>query len=359
MKVERYSKDVIAERLKAIRKRKGWSLQQLADALDNKVSRQAIHKYEKAQAAPDRELLEELARLFKVPPAYFLKRRKVAVGAIQFQKVRGTRAKEEVKVTAQLREFLSQYLELQKIIYLEAKFENPLQGFRVIDSPNWLEEAAALLRQRWALGLVPIFNLTRFLEDQHVVVVEADVTFEAKHTWSQEGVPVIVYKKKLSADRLRVVLLREFAQLVLQFAPEISRRQKTKWCEQFALAVLLPERTVKQELGIHRQHFSIEELGYFKRQYGVSIQHIVDRAYHLGIVNNYYRLRFLQRLQDMGWDEEEPVVYEGVEQATRFDQLICRAVAEKLISVSKAAELKGMRPYDFRRTLSLEEELWM
>lgn len=359
MKLERYSKEVIAERLKAIRKRNGWSLQQLADALGNRVSRQAIHKYEKGQAAPDREFLEEVARLCKVPSGYFFKRRKVQVGSIHLPKTRGTRAREEQKVAAQLREFLSQYLELQQIIFLEQKFENPLQGFRVIDSPSWVEEAAALLRQRWKLGQAPILSVTRLLEEQHVVVVEADVTFEAKHTWSPQGPPIIIRKKPLMTNRLRMLLLREVAQFSLQFAPEFSRRQREKWCEQFALAVLLPEQRLKQELGHHRRELSLTELRYISRQYGVSLQDIVHRAHHLGIVNNYYRLRFLQRLQDMGWDEEEPVVYEGVEQATRFDQLICRAVAEKLISVSKAAELKGMRPYDFRRTLSLEEELWM
>lgn len=48
-------KTVFAERFKSARLMNGFSLQDLADALDNKLSRQALHRYEKGEVIPDAE----------------------------------------------------------------------------------------------------------------------------------------------------------------------------------------------------------------------------------------------------------------------------------------------------------------
>lgn len=45
-------KTVFAERFKSARLMNGFSLQDLADALDNKLSRQALHRYEKEKLFP-------------------------------------------------------------------------------------------------------------------------------------------------------------------------------------------------------------------------------------------------------------------------------------------------------------------
>jgi hypothetical protein len=51
----------------------------------------------------------------------------------------------------------------------------------------------------------------------------------------------------------------------------------------------------------------------------------------------------------MNWRVEEPVDYEGKESSNRFDQLIFRALAEEVISVSKAASLKNQKLAEFHK----------
>jgi Zn-dependent peptidase ImmA (M78 family) len=92
----------------------------------------------------------------------------------------------------------------------------------------------------------------------------------------------------------------------------------------------------------------IQELGALKKQYGISIQAIVMRAKDLGIITDSYCKQFFFFMNHMGWKVNEPIEYEGVEQSNRFEQLLFHALAEELISVSKAASLNNQTLAEFR-----------
>ena len=53
----------------------------------------------------------------------------------------------------------------------------------------------------------------------------------------------------------------------------------------------------------------------------------------------------------MGWKVNEPVEYIGEEKSNRFIQLLFRALAEELISISKAAALNNQTLAEFREKL--------
>lgn len=345
-------KQLFAERFKSARLLNGFSLQGLADALDNKITKQALHKYEKGEVVPDSEMLSLIAEVFNVRPDYFFRPLTVELGAIEYRKLKRMPVKEENKIIEQTREYLSRYLELEELIGVEHQFENPLQDFPIISTFGQIDKAAMQLRDKWNLGLGPIFNLPESFEDKYIKVVEidADISFDGLQTWVNGNIPVIAYNKNIAdkSDRVRFTLLHELAHLLLRFDPELSENQKEKLCHQFAGAVLLPEATFKEELGHHRNRLSITELGHIKKQYGISMQAIVYRANLLGIVNDNYKAQFFNMMKQMGWRMDEPIAYDGMEKATRFDQLLYRAIAEELISVSKGAALKNMKLTDFR-----------
>ena len=54
----------IADRLQKLRKEKGFSQEQLAEELG--ISRQAVSKWERAEASPDTDNLVELAKLYGI-----------------------------------------------------------------------------------------------------------------------------------------------------------------------------------------------------------------------------------------------------------------------------------------------------
>jgi len=86
--------------------------------------------------------------------------------------------------------------------------------------------------------------------------------------------------------------------------------------------MLLPEATIKLELGAHRNKLSWLELGNIKKQYGISMQAIVMRAKECGIINENYTKQFFFFIKQMNWNIDEPVDYQGAEEGNRFEQLL-------------------------------------
>ena len=62
---------ILADKIIRLRKKNGWSQEELADKLQ--VSRQAVSKWEGAQTIPDIERILAMSRLFGVTVDYLLK----------------------------------------------------------------------------------------------------------------------------------------------------------------------------------------------------------------------------------------------------------------------------------------------
>jgi len=344
---------LFAIRFKSARLLNGFSLQDLANKLNSKVSRQALHRYEKGEVVPDSEMIGLLSEAMNIRPDYFFRDTQVELGAIEYRKLKRMPTKEEHKVIEQTREYLSRYLELEEILGLENKFINPLASFETIVEYEQVNRAANLLRAKWEMGKDPIFNVVELLEDKHVKVVkiDADLSFDGMQTWVNGNIPVIAYNINIEEkpDRIRFTLLHELAHLLLKFDDSLTDHQIETLCHQFSGAMLFPDDTILEELGANRKRLSIQELGSIKKQYGISMQAIVMRALVCNIVNENYTKQFFNMLKQMGWKVDEPIAYDGVEGSNRFDQLLYRALAEEQISMSKAAALKNQKLADFRQ----------
>jgi Zn-dependent peptidase ImmA (M78 family) len=119
--------------------------------------------------------------------------------------------------------------------------------------------------------------------------------------------------------------------------------------------MLFPKETIIKELGSSRKKLLIQELGALKQQYGISIQAMIYLAADLGIISNAYVKQFAFLMTHNGWKVTEPVQYNGIEKSGRFKQLIFRALAEELISISKAAALSNQSLIEFRKQIMLVE----
>jgi len=345
-------KEIFSERFKSARLMKGFSLQDLADALDNQLSRQALHRYEKGEVIPDTEKINLLSKALDVQPDYFFRSTKVELSEIEYRQLSKMPQKEAAVIKEKTKAYLSRYLELEEIIGLNVGFEKPLENFGLVTSCEQVNKAANQLREYWNLGNGAIFNVVELLEDKNIKVVKLDVDedFDGLQTFVNGTIPVVAYniKKTNKPDRIRLTLLHELAHLLLTFG-DITLRQKETLCHQFAGAMLLPEKTIKAELGEHRNKLSINELGNIKKQYGISMRAIVMRARDCGIINDHYTKQFFFLIKQMNWKVDEPVEYQGVEESNRFEQLLFRALVEDQISMSKAASLNNQSLADFRK----------
>lgn len=349
-------KALFAERFKSARLMKGFSLQDLADVLEPKLSRQALHRYEKGEVMPDSEKLMQLCKALGVTTDFFFRSTEVELGEIEYRKLARMPQKEAAVIKEKTKEYLSRYLELEDILGLPHVFVNPLQDFISISTYQQVNRAAELLRQKWDLGKGAIFNVVELLEDKHIKVVKLDVNddFDGLQTWVNNKIPVLAYNvnKTNKTDRIRFTLLHELGHLLLNFG-EITEKVKESLCHQFAGAMLLPEGTLKSELGEHRSKISSLELANIKRQYGISMQAIIMRAKDCGIINEHYTKQLFFLFKQMNWKVDEPFEYEGIEQSNRFEQLLFRALIEDQISMSKAAALNNQSLADFRKAHQL------
>ena len=342
---------LFAERFKSARLMNGFSLQDLSDNLGNKITRQALHKYEKGEVNPDSEMLDILCEVLRVRPDYFTRETIVELGAINFRKLQRFPPKEQSCIIERTREVLSRYLELEEILGLKKTFEHPIPNSK-INSTEDIEGIAHKIREKWKLGNGPIINVAELLEENNIKVLELDTKegFDGMQTWiNEKDIPVIVLNagKLKSNDRKRFTAFHELGHLLLPLEG-IDEKLAERYCHRFAGAMLFPKEAIVNELGNKRSKISIQELGFLKEQYGISIQAMIFRLGDLGIITENYKRYYFQYINQMGWKVEEPYVYEGKETSNRFEQLIYRALAEDIISMSKAASLKNMKLAEFR-----------
>lgn len=343
----------LASRLKSARLMNGLSLQGLADKIDNRITKQSLSKYELGQVIPDSEMIGIISEALGVRPDYFFADQVLEFGTIEFRKLESYPAKERTRIVEIAKDELGRYLELEQILGIETRFENPISHIS-ISSPQDIEEAAQTLRNRWGLGTGPLSNLIELLEDHHVKVLEIESTeeFDGFCTWvNGKNIPLIVLNKaKLNdaPDRKRFTALHELAHLLLE-VNHLPERDKERYCHAFATAMLIPQERLRIELGGKRSKLSFHELGAIKQQYGISMQALVYRAKDLGLISDNYFRQFYAVFNQLGYRKNEPVAYEGSEHSNRFSQLLFRALAEDFISMSKAAALKNQKLAEFRK----------
>lgn len=349
--------EAISNRIKHARLMRGLSLQGLSDKMDNKVSKQALHKYEKGTVEPDLDMVQDIAEALDLKPDYFYREVSVEIKDIAFRKLTSLTKKEQNRIIETTRDYLNRYLELEQIIGKQPSVKNPLKGF-TINSKVDVEKAAQKLRQVWKLGTDPLYNVLELLEDNGIKVIEleGDDSIDGFSTWVNESIPVIGLNalKRKSLDRYRFTVLHELAHLLLDLE-KFSEKEQEKLCHYFAGAMLLPLSTIEKELGLKRKKVSLEELKAIKKQYGISMQATVYRLKDLSIISEVVYRNFFRFMARNGYknDESGLAVYKGEEEALRFDQLLGQALAEQFITVSKAAALKNLRITQFRKEFLL------
>ncbi|MEO8403286.1 MAG: XRE family transcriptional regulator [Chitinophagaceae bacterium] len=345
-------KTLFSERFKSARLMKGYSLQDLETVLEKKVSRQALHKYEKGEVIPDSEMLGHLCNALEVSPDYFFRDKVISLGEIEYRKLKDFPAKEVNRIVEQTKDYLARYLELEEILELSSEFINPVGDLKKVETFQQVEEAAAIVRERWKIGNGPIAGVYELLEDNHIKIIEIEAgeDYDGMQTFVNENIPVIVINKRKinKADRQRFTALHELAHLLLPIR-HLSEKQRETLCHQFAGALLIHPDVLKKEMGGEKRlRISVQELGAIKQEYGISMQAIVMRAKDLNIISQNYCRQFFSMLKMMNWRVEEPVDYHGCEVSNRFDQLLYRALAQEFISVSKAASLKNQKLAEFK-----------
>lgn len=337
-------------RLSGARRMAGLSLQQLSDQLGNVVTKQSLNKYEQGVMKPDSELLIKIANTLGVTVDYFFREHSVELVGVEFRKKSKLTKTQETSVKEKTIDFLERYFELENILAVSSNFVNPLSD-NTISNAQDIEDKSLELRSAWELGLNPISNVIEMLEDNNIKVfeIEAPDSFDGLSA-HVNGKPIIVVNKNFDLVRRRFTALHELAHIILNFDSSIDEKQIEKYCHAFAGAFLIPKKRFLEEFTRHRIHISLEELKHVKSYYGISMQAIMARAKNLNVISDLVYKDFSINFSMMGYRKNEPGNYTGIEDSMRFKQLLYRAAAEEMISLSKAASLNNQNLSQFRKS---------
>ena len=340
---------MFGERLKLARKRSGLSLRALSDALENRVSAQAIGKYERGEMMPGSDVLDLLANVLDVSPQYLMSDQVLELSDMEFRKRSGTSAKDRAAVEAAAIEQLQRYCAIERILREAApEWQAPRLGRRFLGRLEEAEFLAMELRKEWRLGIDPVPNMTELLEEKDIKVLLLDLpdsvsglTCSVRQSHDDTRLSLIVVNAMHSLERRRLTLAHELGHRV--FDPD-SPVNHEKAATEFAGAFLVPRAHLKSQFGPRRNALSHDELVQFKREYGVSAATLLVRLNRYGIIDKqtltYAFQTFAKRWRVEEPEPIEPVELRGqIEKPRRFQRLCYRALAERYISPGKAMEL--------------------
>lgn len=357
------------ERLKQARVAAGLSQRALAEQVN--LSPMAISKYENSKMSPSSDVLLRLARALGVKFEYFFRPITVELAGLEYRKRSRFPERKRAAIEQRARDELERYLAVESLFGpgAVAPFARPAVCDRSICGVDDAEAAAQALRNEWDLGQDPIDNLCEVIEDRgvKVVLVDADRGFDGFKAWIEHDdqvVPVIgVRREPTYGDRQRLSMAHELGHLLLRFAEDASEAFREAAAYRFAAAFIVPEAAVRLQFPTPVGHLSIQVLYSLKHKWGLSMAAWARRLRDLGIISESTHKRFCIAFKtnrgDSGetWWNHEP----GAKQVTpevprRFERLVEHAVAQDIISTSKAADLLGRPLIEVRRQMSWPTE---
>lgn len=329
---------MIGERLKVARYRARLSTRGLAAKAA--VSAMAVSKYERGLDVPGSDVLIRLARALGVKVEFLLRRDSVRLAEASFRCRRALPAKQKRAVLAHVQDLAERFVQAAELF---GKVEKPALPCVRVKGVGDAERAAASLREHWGLGQGPIDNLTAAMEANDVLVgpVDSEARFDAAtvRTEGELSLPVVVVRRGIVGDRQRFSMAHELGHLAMEVDSGVNEE---KAAHRFAAALLVPAAAAKTELGERRADLAPLELHLLKHKYGLSMQSWVMRAADLGIISPQSAASLHRLFRARGWHRQEPGDQIPAEEPQRLKLMVLRALAEDLITESRAAELLGM-----------------
>ncbi|MDE6337199.1 MAG: ImmA/IrrE family metallo-endopeptidase [Muribaculaceae bacterium] len=209
-------------------------------------------------------------------------------------------------------------------------------------SDRLAREYANEARLELGLGLDGISNVTEVLESNGVKIIEIDEaeSFGGLSGLADGSIPVIVINKKLSSENKRFTLLHEFAHILLDFDETIGVKTVEAVCNAFALELLLPSSVLTARVGTKRHDISLAELKDLQMQYGVSLDRIMIALRNMGIITDRRYVTYLKKKKNFpAFNDSVEKSLSLPESSRRFVRMVYRAIADDIISFSKAAAL--------------------
>lgn len=341
---------MFGERLRLARKRAGLSLRDLADRLNGEVSAQALSKYESNKMFPSSGVLIALGKALDVSLDFLMSHEVVELSGVEFRQHSGASAAERALAESTVIDEVERHLALEEILELPPE-ERVLPVTRaVVRSMEEAEGLANRLRKDWCLGNDPIPSMTGLLEDKGVRVISVDIpkklsgfTGTIRRPRGKDDLPVIVVSTQFTIERRRFTLAHELAHRIIGGVEGDLRSEKVM--DRFAAAFLIPADHLRAEVRGARDALPpYSEIVRLKHLYGVAAAATLMRLKDIGVLSDA-TVTYAFQSYARAWRTAEPMPLDPkgpfgqLEKPTRFERSVYWALADRLISLPRAADL--------------------
>ena len=336
---------MIGKRLKLARTAAGLSLRGLAAVIEQRVSAQAIGKYERDETMPGSGVLIALADALHTSVDYLLGDPDLLLDDLKFRKNAFTSKRALARVEAAVLADLERYLAVEDILGLpSARWDQPRDApYPVRHDAIEADRGADALRLHWGLGHGPVPNVVELLEERGIKIFSlplgtvGGLAARARRA-GLAPVPFVVVNAEDWGERQRFTIAHELGHIVLDISRNLDAERVA---HRFAGAFLMPAEALRLEVGKRRSALSLGELLALKHVFGVSIQALTHRCRDLDIIGVATYRALFNEFDRLGWRSHPFKEYgtKAGELPNRFGRLCLRALAEGAITDSRAAEL--------------------
>jgi len=199
------------------------------------------------------------------------------------------------------------------------------------------EDAARLVRMQWKMPVGPVASLTGWIESAGCVVVEEDFRTARVDGLSQwvDDHPVMLINRQSPTDRTRLTLAHELAHLCLHSLDVTETVEQD--ANAFAAEFLMPAEMIRPQL----RNITLGRLHDLKREWGVSMQALIERAHSLRLLRPTQRTYLYKQLSMKGWRTTEPVSDELPPERPALPAEIGKAMSAAGLSDDEIAAMAG------------------
>jgi len=337
--------EIFARRLRQARIKSKLSMEALCAKMGGVVSKQSISKYESAKMMPTSTILISMAEALQVELEYFFRPFSFDIGnfEVSFRKKSSVGAKDVAALKVQIQDDIERYLEIEEIL---GKETSKLKGIATstITSSTEMERCASRVREEWGLGKDCIANVQDMLESNGIKIIytSAPESFDGvSGIVNNTHYIIVLNREKTHTERRRLTSLHELGHLLFndKFSPNLTSREKENLCNAFANELLLPSEVLRFYFA-GKSKIAIEELIAIAEAYGISVDAIVHKLHDMGIVSEKrYKSFYIRKNQNIALKEKVENSWYEETMTNRFEAMVFSALAQQLISTSKAASL--------------------
>jgi len=325
----------LGEVLETARRASGLTQAQLAEMAE--MSQAELSRFENEIREPKAEQLDRLARSLGVT-AHLLQHAGRARGSMAMDAHMRRRQTAGPGVWRRVEARLNLYRWHTSHLFEEVTMnaEHSVPTMDLLDV--FPEDAARMVRAQWRMPAGPVRRLVAWLEAAGCVVIAEDFgssRVDGVSQWVGDH-PVIMFNTVMPPDRVRLTLAHELGHLVLH-SDALGVDDVEAQANAFAGEFLMPSEFVRPLL----RNVKPARLLDLKVEYGVSMQALVERAFHLGLLSAAQRTSMYKMLSARGWRRHEPRSGDiPVEQPT-LPAVIAERLAARGLSPDEVATIAG------------------